>query len=139
MHNEEPALQNNTPLPRGPVYRKLTLTIDCEVLLQPTTQSPTLVQSYTHVSKSAAECVSDLQIAGLPTSLPLDQIKIRCFHTCAALNVQGEACLDTLWSVGDWLEERYRDLGRGVRCERLTDGHGRDWSEPDATLVVAIS
>ncbi|UPX12988.1 uncharacterized protein EKO05_0003518 [Ascochyta rabiei] len=121
MDGGESAYQNDAPPPRSSVYRKLTLTVECDALLKPAAHRPEL-----HTSKTGEECVAFFRMENLPTAVELDRIKVRCFHTCAGLRVEGESCLDALWKVGDCLMERYQALGRSVRCERIMAGDGRD-------------
>lgn len=116
------------------VYRKYTLNLDCEGLLKP---APGRQNTYT--AKSAEESVSFFQLDSVIACAELDRMKLKCFHTCAPLNVERDACVDALWSIGELLKAKYAALGSSVYCEHLTDGSGTDWSEPDATLMLIIS
>lgn len=115
------------------VHRKFTLTTDCDGLLKLAKDRPG-----TYISKSADEIISYYKLDALMTVDALDLIKVKCFHSCEHMEIHQDACLKALWSIGDWLAERYRVLGKAVHCEHLTDGHGTDWAEPDAKLIVTI-
>jgi hypothetical protein len=117
-----------------PVHRKFTLTTDCEGLISQDADFP----HYLYTSKSADEAVRFLQLDTLTAVSSLDQIKVKCFHTCESLRIEEGACLKTLWRIGDWFMEKYEALGKSVECEHLTNEHERDLSEPDATLIVFI-
>ncbi|KAF2175860.1 hypothetical protein K469DRAFT_755980 [Zopfia rhizophila CBS 207.26] len=119
---------------QAPLYGKFTLTIDCDGLLKPDVNRPGIF-----TSRSADEAVQYYQLSTLLMVPILGQIKIKCFHTCGPVEFDANACLTTLWSVGDWFVEQYRAIGKSVQYENSTDGRGEDWAEPDATLIVFIN
>lgn len=133
-NNSDSTQEDGMAITRRTTYRKFTLTVDCDGLLKPKVH-----QSDICTSKSADEAVSFFQLDTVMAIPDLDQLKVRCFHTCELLQIEGHACLEALWSIGDWFETKYQPLGKSVRCEHLTEKHMIDWTEPDATLVVFIS
>ena len=112
---------------------KFTLTLDCSLLLTPDASRPGV-----YTSKSTDEVVNELELESLiPVSL-LNQIKLKLFHTCGQIEFEEGSCLRTLWGVGDWFVERYRENGKPAQYEKLTRGIDDDFSEPDATLIVNL-
>lgn len=90
------------------------------------------------MSKSGDDAAQYFQLNSLLVVPILQHIKIKCFHTCGPIEFDEDACLTTLWSIGDWLVAQYQVIGKTVRYDKETDGRGGDWSEPDATLLVYI-
>lgn len=129
------SLSQRSLLPTNPshdLYRKFTLTLDCDILLKPDVNRPGI-----YTSKSAEEAVESVQLHPLLLLPTLDQIKIKLFH-CGQVELQEGACLETLKAVGDWFVGRYRDKGKSARYEISNRGRADEWSEPDAILSVTI-
>lgn len=118
-----------------PVLRhaKITISVDCEDILKPDTEK---IGTYTF--QSGSEAVEHLQLQYLVDLPILSQIKIKLIHTCGFLELNGEACLQGLWNLGERLAELYKASGRSATCERWTSERTRDWLEVDAKVVVYL-
>lgn len=115
------------------VHGKMTLSIECDQLLKHDPKN-----EGTYISRSGEDVAQDLQLETLLNVPLIDEIKIKCFHVCGTVNVQGQACLTTLWSIGDWMLGKYRAVGKSAQCERVGVTEGRDWTEADATLFIYV-
>ncbi|KAF2259053.1 hypothetical protein CC78DRAFT_83942 [Lojkania enalia] len=113
---------------------KLTLSLDCELLLKPSPDRPG-----TFMPRSVDEVAEELHFATLLSVPVLDSIKIKLFHTCGPIEFEEGTCLRALWAFCDWFKEAYAMQGRAVRCEKVArDSRNEDWTDPDATLTVNI-
>lgn len=112
---------------------KFTLSTECYGLL-----TPDMEKEATFTSKSGEEAARYFHLDTLLVIPTIDQIRIKCFDTCGRIDVQDESCLTTLWRVGDWFVEQYHAIEKSAHYEKVTDGKGRDWTQPDATLIVWI-
>ncbi|CAI6342376.1 unnamed protein product [Periconia digitata] len=118
---------------RSPAQGKFTLRIDCDGLLVSDPNRPGIL-----TSKPAAEAALYFRLETLLTAPIMQQIKIKCFHVCGEVESDEGACLVTLWGVGDWLVEQYRQAGKSASYEKWTRESAEDWNDPDILLTVFI-
>ena len=112
---------------------KITIFIHCEDILKP---DPTMVGQ--HTFQSGGEAAHHLQLHHLADTPAFSQVKIKLLHTCGALTLHGEPCLQALWNLGEKLVEQYKANGRDARYEKWANGSPRDWLQVDAKVVVHL-
>ena len=112
---------------------KITITVDCEDILE-----PDIKRFGKYTSRSGSESVHRLQLGQLVGMSALSQIKVKLIHTCGDLDLDGEPCLEALWNVGQGLVELFEASGRNARCERWKSDKTEDWVEADAKVMVYL-
>jgi hypothetical protein len=129
--------------PQYSVFGKFTLRINCDEFLLPTTSSSSSSSSHNKKPNSVTpmsvdQAVSCFQLDSLLAIPIMQELKIKCFHTCGLFDLEEDLCLSTLWGVAEWLVQQFRAVGKEAECYASTEGRGADWAEPDVEVVIFI-
>jgi hypothetical protein len=127
--------------PQYSVFGKFTLRINCDEFLLPTTSS----SSSSHNKKpnsvtlmSVDQAVACFQLDSLLAVPIMQELKIKCFHTCGLFDLEKDACLEPLWGIAEWFIKQYRAVGKEAECHASTEERRVDWVEPDVEVVIFI-
>jgi hypothetical protein len=126
--------------PQYSVFGKFTLRINCDEFLLPTTSSSSSShnQKPNVTSMSVDQAVACFHLDSLLAIPIMQELKIKCFHTCGLFDLEEDSCLSTLWEVAEWFVQQYRAVGKEAECYASTEGRGADWAEPDVEVVIFI-